>query len=616
MQNKVTISLLSSRWSIKFGLFVVLSAILSFQTSCKKEMQSEELSDGSNVVFTLEGINEDESLDLLASTSKGFSNSLSSSSNQISTNKNNIVNMNGLVASFTLQESSNFSTAIDSTKLVSSSKSINKLAAVSILPNTVKYRLILYDKSTNPSTFVSSTLATPGTAIAIPVVKGKNYDWVAFSFNDNSDPGSSSTNIETDNRDLLHAFGTTGVIPGVGGDGTDVSVPIKITLKHKLCKITVEINAANYVGNITALNASLASANYFSKGTLDLKTGTISDISAYTVPQAITFTPATAASIKTATYYTAGTTAINPFSVNLNNISILSNSITRAMATTQPFTWTTIVPGPSKNYTAKIEFLKLDRSKLKIISAGSSIYGIYNDSRSGLYQALVSTPNNFGPDGIVATTSANWSITNFDATSGSLSTLNTGGYKFLYLGYAYQISAAEANAIIAFLDAGNTVFIATERPGSTGESSLLTIYAGTNSYTSWSYLATNTSNAVLNGRFGDARGKTIGNDAGLGYVMTNTNSVLIDVLASSSSSPLYVAFFKSKTRKLYWVGDGGFTVYSSSYATPGSANGAGSFPFLMNGSKVPYIGNWYTSSNVSNSTVVLNILTQALVEAQ
>ncbi|WP_196934717.1 hypothetical protein [Sphingobacterium hungaricum] len=611
----------------KIGIFSSFILSCLFFASCKENMQNEIIDDGTRLVLTIEGI-EDEgqaTIDKDASTSvhPHFSKQTMALADEAS-----VESFGEFNAVTSLQQDFYSNNQSELTKVSAvrpgNLNNVAKQAAVTALTTGVKYRVLVYDNSSSSTVPVSSTLGTAGTALNIPVEKGKNYYWVVYSFNDDTDPGTPSDGLlPTDQRDLLHAVGIPITIPGTVGDGQEIKVPLKIRLRHKLSRIKVEVTAANYPGIITAISANLGANNYFRAGTLDLKTGGLTANSTNTVmpSTAITFNPVTNNAVKTATYYTMPVTSLANFQVRINSMTISTTGGPKSFSTARTFTWPMIANSESSSYTARVDFKPLPNPvNFKILSVGSAPYAIMDHPYSGIYHALKSA-SNFGPTGIIPTLNTDWALTSRPGVAGELTDLNTGSYKLLYVGYAYILTTAEATAITTFLNNGGTVIYAVENPGSAGEASLLSTYAGTTSYTSWGLLANTTTNAVLNGKFGDARSKQVGNDAGAGFVITSPNLSLIDVLATNSTNAAQVAMFKSKTRKFYWVGDGGFDVYNSSYNVPGSANGANSFPFLLTSTGAPYIGAWYTPTpgtptSVANSTVLMNIIGQALLDAQ
>ncbi|HIC8645719.1 TPA: hypothetical protein ACW7X5_002982 [Elizabethkingia meningoseptica] len=579
----------------KISTTIVFVFILLTLFSCSRELTNEPDA-GANPVqltFNIEGVEDVNPLAVTASKEP--------ISNNLKRTEGKKINFDGFNATVSLEESRMASTPEKNAGLLktSSVQRSNSPMAES-LTNLAKYRVVLYDRTNNPSTFFSSTLGTAGTPLSIPVEKGKDYDWAVFSYNDTSDPGTSSTTVQTDQRDLLHASSTTGVIPGVTGDGQVIDKLISVRLKHKLARIDVSVDASNYPATITALNANLGSLNYFQKGTMDLKTGTISNQVVNSLTSStINFTGTP--SLQTASYYTAGTSTINPFSIQTSltiNTAGGNKSLNNA-----PFNWS-ITSVPGTKYTAKVNLLPTyNLANFKILSVGSTPYMVDKTSSSGVWQAMTS-PANFGPTGTVTTTDLNWNI-NVKASSFGLSDLLTGGYKLLFVGYAYSISAAEAADVITFVNNGGTVIWFTENSFLTYDQTVWKNFAGTGTATSFGFTGNTNNNTALTGKFGDARNSYFGNVGAVGYGIKNYDPAKVDVLATSSTDNANAVIWKSKTANFYYFGDGGTTYYQGSSA-----------PFLLDANKKPIIGNWGLTNTSANSVIIMNIVAKALMDSQ
>lgn len=256
-----------------------------------------------------------------------------------------------------------------------------------------------------------------------------------------------------------------------------------------------------------------------------------------------------------------------------------------------------------------------DLSKLKILALGASPYSVDAGTNGGLGNAMYSS-NNFGPSGTIKTIS-NWNVTRRNVTSGGVSDLNTGGYKMLIAGYAYDVANSnDANIIVNFINNGGTVLWFTETRGKYTLQLLNSFVTGPVTLGDWSDCsAVNSStDGSLIGDFGDARGKVFGNDACIARDLRGSyDANSIDILSRSVATNNPVAF-KSKTAEFYWFGDGGMSVYIGS-APPVKSN---SYPWLLDSSQRPVIGQWGIPvlSNVSNSIMLMNIIAKALKNAQ
>ncbi|MHC8949258.1 hypothetical protein [Sphingobacterium hungaricum] len=530
-------------------------------------------------------------------------------------------------------------------------KNINPVATKSPLLKDVKYRIILYPDASGTSAAISSTIGIAGSPLSIPVEKGKNYYWVAYSFNDNNDPQEpSSGKISSDQRDLIHATGFTGIIPGVEGDGQDITVPVKITFAHKLHRITIEVNASTYPGTFQTLTGTLGSANYFRGGTLDLKTGAFAPAPSSLSTTTIDFKVINN-SVRRAYYYTAPITSIPSMNVTIGALVINTSAGLKGF-TNRTFSFTPVQTSEGYNYTAKIELKPtIDIKKLKILEVGTvSYYKILSEAESkktpgtavghansGLYAAMYNQKN-FGSSGKLITTSYNdWNVTSRDVGSGGLDDLNSAGYKLLLVSYDYRPTDADVAAIKTFVSAGGRVLYYGENlEDSPGEKQLVKFYSGSDTHSTGSKtngvlsnggandvywrLGNATSNTILNGSFGAGANQTVYDDANAGHSLVGADLSKIDVLATDADFAGNVVFFKSKTSNFYWIGDGGFTVYNPGWTQASQSVGNTSYPFLLDANKSPIVSSFgnshWASTKVANSVIIMNLIEKWLKEVQ
>ncbi|MGY5255272.1 hypothetical protein [Sphingobacterium spiritivorum] len=198
-----------------------------------------------------------------------------------------------------------------------------------------KYRVVVVNATTGA--VVGSVQATASATGAqaetakIDVVKGGSYKWYAYSYNDANNvpvlPNEANPVFAPSyDKDLLIASSgsNTVAVPGTPGQGSAVDVQVPITFKHALAKVTVRFDASSRSDAITALNATLAQANYFNKGDVILNplTGSITynatgqhNVSAINV--------SLPNSIVSSSFYTIPSgAAISNFQVNIANLTV------------------------------------------------------------------------------------------------------------------------------------------------------------------------------------------------------------------------------------------------------------------------------------------------------
>ncbi|WP_407481775.1 hypothetical protein [Elizabethkingia meningoseptica] len=603
------INLLNYKSKIRTGIGFVCMLGLFF--SCSRELTGEADTNPVKLTFNIEGI---EDVGTLAKTA-----SKEPASGSFKSTEEKKINFDGFNATLSLEESPMTNTPDKNTGLIKTSantaqKLINPVAAT--LTGGVKYRVVLYDKSTNPSSFYSSTLGTAGTPLSIPVEKGKNYDWAVFSFNDTSDPGASNATVQTDQRDLLHAASTTGTIPGTTGDGQMYNTPINVRLKHKLARIDVSVDATNYPATITNLSANLGSANYFQNGTMDLKTGTISNLMPYNAPTTTMFFSGPP-SIKTATpsYYTAGTTKINPFSIVNTNLTIDAAGVSKSLSN-KTFSWV-FTPVAGTVYTAKVNLTKYyNLQNFKILSVGSSF--ITPQLTSGVYKAMMS-PANFGPGPSTILTINAPNMIARPGTTQLYDLLDSNGnnnYDLVFIGYGYTFTSPNTYPAVGkeiydlgkFIQNGGTVIWLAQIEQLPDNLNVLKNFAGSTgsgiAYATTTPFVSTNSDSALNGIFGDARNKSFyssTNNQGI----TNYDAAKIDVLATytnPSTSITYASAWKTKTGNFYYFG-GGYMPFLNAGFQLDATTGKPIFGFS-------------SDPNTANSVIIMNIVAKALMSSQ
>ena len=337
-----TFNILNYKYLRPFAYILLLIFI-----GCTKQQSISNSNADSYISFNVNQID----ITLEKNASLNIKNGLANTNSEANILFTEIFDLNGTDVKITVEESD-----FQNTNKVHPYRVESKIASTK-LQTGFKYRLILYEAGTN--TVVSNTLGTAGTRLDVPVEKGNSYDWVCLSFNDTNDPGTSVTTLNTDNRDLLYAKSSTAVsIPVSTGVGQNINVPINIMLKHLLSQITVEVNSENFPGNISSLAASFGANNYFQSGTLDIKSGIITNPTPINTTSLIPF-EGIGSPIASKSFYTVGSTTINPFQVIVNSLVINSGGNNVTLPSAKGYNFTNITPTPGKSIKAKIEYLSI-----------------------------------------------------------------------------------------------------------------------------------------------------------------------------------------------------------------------------------------------------------------
>lgn len=173
--------------------------------------------------------------------------------------------------------------------------------------------------------------------------------------------------------------------------------------------------------------------------------------------------------------------------------------------------------------------------------------------------SILQSSANFGPTGTVP--SQGFDIKSVGTAQGNLAA-NIAAYNpyMIIFTWDYTSNAADAVALKSYLDKGGRamIFLQQAQPNQL----LNQIFGGTttnNAATGTGLVKpiANFSHPILNGPFGDARGKLVGddNDDSSSYTNANINSSNVDIVSTNNGQ---MVGFIHKTYKLFFWGDGGF----------------------------------------------------------
>lgn len=117
---------------------------------------------------------------------------------------------------------------------------------------------------------------------------------------------------------------------------------------------------------------------------------------------------------------------------------------------------------------------------------------------------------------------------------------------------------------------------------------------------------------IINGPFGDIRGKFWGNDA-LGTIAISglPEEDLIVFSRDASGRP---TMFKHKYYNLFWCGDGG--VFANYDGQSGSVGGGTNYPMAFDSNYVPTTRTGWSDGDVENSRLFANVMAWAIKQAQ
>lgn len=256
--------------------------------------------------------------------------------------------------------------------------STSDLLAVSAMATNVKYRLLLYKTD---GTFVSSTPLVSGTAGAVDVAKGTTYNWYAISYNNTDDvpdvaDHSNPSLALPGGKDALYASGSI-TIPANGPDGNS---PLGITFRHSLARIAVELNTMGMFADINTA-AVAVSGIVVKTGTIDLKTGALSNLVNYT--QTVNYASFSDVldpyhDAKVAYIYTADVASAS-LTVTLTNLALdIDNGTVRSFATlldATPSVFTfNVTPQLGRSYRALVNLVESPLTVAGVKWARANLY--------------------------------------------------------------------------------------------------------------------------------------------------------------------------------------------------------------------------------------------------
>lgn len=271
----------------------------------------------------------------------------------------------------------------------------------------------------------------------------------------------------------------------------------------------------------------------------------------------------------------------------------------------------------------------------KVLHIGNeTVYGY--SAFTGPSRSLMDSQTNFGTTASSVVKSGGYTHTSLGASPTSAALLAALNNKpdLVIIGYSYTPTALEASYIANYLNKKGVV-IAFQDEASSSQNMMRAIFsdptisanagAGAGSV----YALTNTNDPILNGPFGDVRGKNWGEDASGTINVTGLTSGFIPFSyaqpINSTTSRTGITGLRHSSLNFIWFGDGGFlsnenangNQYTSNTIEPFVAPSSGGY-FPVEKSTYGYAGNGYAagSMQVQNSIIFANALAWAIKQAE
>lgn len=271
----------------------------------------------------------------------------------------------------------------------------------------------------------------------------------------------------------------------------------------------------------------------------------------------------------------------------------------------------------------------------KILHIGvETVYGY--SAFTGPSRSMMDSPTNFGTSATSVVKSGGYIHTSLGGAPSNatlLAALNTKP-DIVIIGFSYTPDATASGYIANYLN-NKGVVIAFEDDAASSQNMMRAIFSdptisATNGAGAGSvYALVNTNDAVLNGPFGDVRGKNWGEDASTTVNITGLTSGFIPYSyaqpINSTTSRTGISGLRHSSLNFIWFGDGGFLSNENANGNQYTSNTIEPFVAPSSGGYLPvpksaygYAGNGYAlgSMQVQNSIIFANALAWAIKQAE
>lgn len=662
---------------IKYSFFrnlLIFGFVLTIM-GCKKDVQDiGATGEGeAKLVFTVKGMNNE-----FTKVNSKISSTTNSSNENIESHD---IQVDALSTKVNLFSQSTIGTRESSTEVPTISvkkNNVTKFASIVPVDHDIRYRLLLFDSETN--SLVANVETKVNQALSINVKTGKSYYWRAYTHN--SKEAMPSVNFINDNymlessieKDLLWDGSTAPITVNTPADS------LGIVFDFKVAEFVVNLDTEGLYGDISDLLMEFGSDSYFKKGTLDLKSGNVSNTSTVLRSELnlSDFKVIPESKILQAKFYTVDPNAITNFTIKVKKLSVNQNNIVKDLhKITDPAKDVNFLFNPSMNKSHVASMAFRYRIPVKTIlhvtkeeapdtdysyaAQPTGVFGIntvWNASSHRQSFNLIKSPNNFGtqlnskvhtdgfkhircfddgtlddklllkPDIVII---SRYNLDTDDIT-GLINYLNNGGVVIM-MSDLNMTGMDKVQSFMNSLFARNNIV---PKNNINGYGSLLKInHTGT------------INDMIVNGPFGNLEGKYWGNDAhhvthldnlplGLGSNEATTYSnPQADNVAPEDRSTSSPSMFKHNSKSLFWIGNSTFLrsqAKTSSGISVNVQNEWGNYPFAISETFEPIskkygynLGSFRDvvfnkgidyNSEVDNSALFGNLMTWALYQSE
>lgn len=614
--------------------------------SCKKEENRLENGEPTKLVFTVSGVKE--------SSNNIFASLPTNTEAVIPTAQHQKLNSQK-VSLQTISSTEDIKAPLYNSSATTSKQIKNKLAALVPMTEGYKYRILLYNANTGA--YETTVLATAGTTVEIPAVKNRVYKYYAYAYNNTDDipvpTNLTDPTIETPtDKDFLYASGTC----SANEEGT----PIPLTFSYKTSQIVLKIDSDRLFGEIISYDIEFAD-NYLNKGEFSIKNGTLNSTTTYSSSISFNEVDTTQSNTRIARFYVADPSAITSYKVKVNSILVkFPNEVQEELITTpQEVEFDTFSGELGKKFTGtlKLWYNFASRTILHVTRSVGEVYAyaaqphISNISLSGAAFNMINEKRNYGnlPNSIVRT--GNF-VHKRCSVDGQMSDYLAEKPDITIISVYYRMDEDDRTSLVNYINQGGVVLLMTDGSVPADRNAQIdffrtlfnepSINVANNNYGAGAlYKLSNIDDEILNGPFGDVRGKHWGEDASATQAVSNLPENDITLYseakaANGTAAATGATMFKHKRKHFFWIGDGGFLsneldngIYNSNtiepFATVNTAIAASRHPdprYNYNNYPIPkpygYAGNGIAAGStlVYNSVIFANIMSWAIANAE
>ncbi|REC48915.1 hypothetical protein [Chryseobacterium pennipullorum] len=255
---------------------------------------------------------------------------------------------------------------------------------------------------------------------------------------------------------------------------------------------------------------------------------------------------------------------------------------------------------------------------------------------TGPSRNLMDSPSNFGTTATSVVKYEGFNHISLGNSPSSTALQNALNNKpdIVIIGYSYSPNTTEAGYIANYLNKKGVVIALTDDTGSAQNLfrsifSDPTISASNGAGAGSVYALTNTNDPVLNGPFGDVRGKNWGEDASTTVSITGLSSEFVPFSyaqpINSSTARTGITGLRNSNLSFIWFGDGGFLSNGNANGNQANSNTIEPFVAPSSGGYFPvqksaygYGGNGYSAGGmqVQNSILFANMIAWAIKQAE